>query len=77
MAAKKVALLDAGFRSTWSKNGREMDLRDPEGRPSDAQLAILNKRGALAIVVPGQVESISKGAASAAIDAIPNGNGSS
>ena len=73
---KNLVLLDAGFRSTWSKNGREMDLRSPEGAPSDAQLAILNKRGCLAIVQPGQVEPISKGTASAALDVISNGNGS-
>lgn len=68
-AAKKVSLLDAGVRSTFQKDGREIELRNPEGTPSDAQLAILNKRGALAIVTPGQVEPISKGAASAALDA--------
>lgn len=67
-AAKKVALLEAGARTTWTKNGREMDLKDPDGKASDAQLAVLNKRGLLAIVGPGQVETISKGQASAALD---------
>lgn len=69
MAAVKVNLLQAGTRTTFSKEGREIELRNPDGAPSDAQLAILNKRGALAIVKPGQTEPITKGEASAALDA--------
>lgn len=69
MAAASVKLLGAGFRDTFTKDGREIALRDPEKGPSDAQLAMLNKRGALAIVKPGQVDPISKGQASAALDA--------
>jgi hypothetical protein len=68
-AAKKVAILAVEPRTTWTKDGREMNLKDPEGNPSDAQLAVLNKRGCLAIVSPGQVEKITKGLASAALDA--------
>jgi len=67
-AAKKVILLDAGVRTTWNKNGQEVALKEPEGKASDAQLAVLNKRGLLAIVKSGQVEPISKGGASAALD---------
>lgn len=68
-AAAKVTLLGAGSRTTFVKDGREISLRDPDKAPSDAQLAILNKRGALAIVKPGQGEPITKGEASAALDA--------
>lgn len=69
MAAASVKLLGAGTRTTFVKEGREIALRDPDKAPSDAQLAILNKRGALAIVKPGQTEPITKGEASAALDA--------
>lgn len=68
-AAKKVAVLDVEPRTTWVKDGREIALKEPEGKASDAQLATLNKRGCLVIVAPGQVEMISKGLASAALDA--------
>jgi hypothetical protein len=68
VAAVKVNLLGAGTRTTWVKDGREIALKEPEGKASDAQLAMLNKAGALAIVKPGQVEMISKGEASAALD---------
>lgn len=74
MAAAKVTLLEAGERTTFTKDGREIELRNPEGVPSDAQLAILNKRGALAIVKQGQVAMITKGQASAALDVTTNGS---
>ncbi len=75
-AASKVTLLDAGFATSFKKDGREVALRDPDKGPSDAQLAMLNKAGVLAIVKPGQVDPITKGSASAALDAARNGNGS-
>jgi hypothetical protein len=76
-AATKVSLLEAGERTTWTKDGREMNLSNPDGNPSDAQLAVLNKRGVLAIVKPGQIQTITKGQASAALDVTTNGNGAS
>lgn len=68
-AAKKVAVLEVEARTTFVKDGRTIELRNPDGAPSEAQLAVLNKRGCLAIVSPGQVEKITKGLASAALDA--------
>ncbi len=73
MAAVKVNLLGAGSRTTFTKDGREIELRNPDGGPSDAQLALLNKAGVLAIVKPGQVQPITKGEASAALDVTKNG----
>jgi len=66
--APKVSLLGAGSRTTFEKEGRTIELRNPDGMPSDAQLAMLNKAGVLAIVQPGQCQPITKGEASAALD---------
>lgn len=66
---RTVELMELESRSTFTKNGREVELKSPEGFASEAQVMVLYKRGLLAIVKPGQVAAFTKGEASFALDA--------
>jgi len=66
-ATTKVGLLKLESRKTWTRDGREFELKNADGQASEAQVMALYKRGRLAIVAE-PVEVFTKGEASFALD---------
>ena len=50
--------------------GHVRELKEPDGPPTGRQLLRLNALGALALVEPGQLQPITKGAAAGALDVL-------
>lgn len=50
--------------------GHVRELKEPDGSPTARQLLRLNALGALALVEPGQLQPITKGAAAGALDVL-------
>lgn len=69
---KQVAKLLNGGKlktvSTFQGRNGPVEMRDPDGSPSDKQLWMLRKKGMLAIVEPGTGQDFTKGEASWALD---------
>ena len=61
-------LLARGFLESFEVDGKVRVLNEPEGPATGRQLRRLNELGVLAVVEPGQVEPLTKGAAAYAID---------
>lgn len=65
-----VTLLELHTARTFvGREGREVEIKDADGRPSEAQVMALWKKGHLAIVAE-RVEPFTKGQASYAMDAL-------
>lgn len=52
------------------REGREVALKDPDGKPSEGQLYALLSKGMLAVVSPGTVTPFTKAQASWALDTL-------
>lgn len=69
LAVKPLNGGDLESKTVFEKNGREYDLREPEGQPSGSgQLWMLWNKGMLVIVEPGTGQEFTKGEASWALD---------
>ena len=66
--AKSVELMKLETKRTWSKNGVERDLKDPDGYASEGQVMALYKRGLLVIAATPVKTPFTKGQASYVMD---------